>query len=91
MLLPASIQLAHAFEQHVEVICSEDVEHHFHQDEVECALCHLQAENHLVVFSNHYEVIPDTFYRPFNDEKSLYITRIYLSKKSSRGPPSFTV
>jgi len=91
LLLPASIQLAHAFEQHENVICVSDVEHHFHQDDVECILCHLQAENHLVTFSNDYDVIPTTFYKVYTDKKPLGFVKVYVTKKSSRGPPNFTV
>ncbi len=91
LLLPASIQLVHAFEQHHHNICTSDVEQHFHEDEFECVLCHLQAETDLIFFPNRHEVIPTSFYHTFNDNKPVRLVSVSLSKKSSRAPPYFTV
>ncbi len=91
LFLPASIQIAHAFEPHEHIICSSDVEHHFHEDDIECALCHLQAENHWVVTKNNYNVIPTPFYIHFNEDIPVIFSEVYLYKKSSRAPPYFTV
>ena len=44
LILPASIQIVHAFEQHEQTICTSEIENHIHIDDLECELCHLQAE-----------------------------------------------
>ena len=87
LFLPATIQIAHAFESHEHVICSSDTEHHLHEDDIECFLCHLQAETHLVAFDNNYDVIPSTFYNTSNEVTPFAIAKVYLHKKSSRAPP----
>ena len=44
LLIPTSIQLIHAIQQHEQTICSSDVIYHFHQQDIECELCHLQVK-----------------------------------------------
>jgi hypothetical protein len=44
LILPACIQIVHAFEQHEQTICTSEIENHIHINDLECELCHLQAE-----------------------------------------------
>ncbi|MBL4606153.1 MAG: hypothetical protein JKY02_10985 [Flavobacteriaceae bacterium] len=91
MLLPATIQLVHVFEQHEHIICSSDTEQHFHEDDAECVLCHLQSRTTYIGFTNNYEVIPTSFYQSYDQGKTVVFASGYLFKKPSRGPPYFTV
>ncbi len=43
-MLPASIQLVHAFEQHEQTLCTSKTENHLHQIDYKCELCHLQIK-----------------------------------------------
>lgn len=44
LTIPASIELVHAYEPHKHTICTSEIEHHFHENDVECVLCHLQVD-----------------------------------------------
>jgi len=86
--LPASIQLAHAFEQHEEIICSEDVEHHFHQDTIECFLCHLQADSSAILPRAYVSTtIKKTVLT--SHTKYTFLTNHQQLSFSLRGPPIF--
>lgn len=91
LILPATIQLVHAFEQHEQTICTSEIENHLHQDDLECALCHLQAQNNNVSFTNDSEVTPTSFYQDYQDIQPEIVLQVFLFKKSSRGPPYFTL
>ncbi|MFY0631260.1 MAG: hypothetical protein JXR05_12820 [Flavobacteriaceae bacterium] len=89
MLLPAAIQMVHAFEQHEHVICTSDEVQHIHDgDDVECVLCHLQADSYtdLDRSTYHIDIIPllseyQLHYNFFKSHQHLPF--------SLRGPPSF--
>ena len=49
LLLPASIQLLHSFEVHEKILCNSEVENHFHQKNLKCELCHLQAKSNALI------------------------------------------
>lgn len=88
LLTPAAIQTLHAFEKHEKIICHSDVDQHFHEDNLECILCHLQTEIQGALFHNHYEV-------ELNFEQSEYFKQYNFLKNhqhlsfSLRGPPIF--
>jgi len=88
LFIPATIQIVHAFEPHVEVICSSDVEHHFHQDELECTLCHLQAESLTIPPNFSYEVLSNELTLEQTIHYNFYKNHQRLSY-SLRGPPVF--
>ena len=88
LFVPASLQIVHAFETHQDVICLSDVEHHFHADDLECTLCHLQAESHGLIPKFSYHI-------PFSLESSeqVYAYKFHNNHQhlsySLRGPPIF--
>ena len=49
LFLPASIQLVHSFEVHEKIFCTSEVENHFHQKDLKCELCHLQAKSNALL------------------------------------------
>lgn len=52
LLLPASVQLAHAFEGHEHKSCDE-LKVHLHENEIDCSLCDFQLVSYnYVTFSN---------------------------------------
>lgn len=88
LVIPASIQIAHAFDSHHEYECCVDsLEQHIHLDDADCALCHLQAE-------------PSDFSPSFSYNTLLTVTsceqfNLYISYKDHqklsytlRGPPA---
>lgn len=91
LILPATIQLVHAFEQHEHVVCTSEVEQHIHENDLECALCHLQAQNHAIDFHKETEVIPPQFYTTNQEQTTSKYIPVVLHQKSSRAPPYFTI
>ncbi|AUC84521.1 hypothetical protein CW731_04045 [Polaribacter sp. ALD11] len=90
-MIPASIQIVHAFENHEHTICTSLVENHFHQDNAGCDEFHKQLTIFSVEFSSNFDVIPTHFYSTTFIDKPQRIKEVYHSKKSSRGPPFFTI
>ncbi len=88
LFVPASIQIIHAFEVHEHVICTSEYEQHFHVDEMDCVLCHLQAETHGILpnFNTNTLLRSDLF-----DQSNFY--NFYHNHQqlsfSLRGPPIF--
>lgn len=91
LFLPATIQLVHVFEQHEHIVCTSDIEQHIHERDLECALCHLQAETLSITFESETEVIPPQFYKAFTQEVTQQYVEVLIHKKSSRAPPYFTI
>ena len=88
LFIPATIQIAHAFDSHQEYECCLDgFEQHFHSDDADCALCHLQAEPCDFNSSFSYTTLrKDTANEQFN----LYVSYKDCQKLSYtlRGPPA---
>ena len=91
MMLPATIQLVHLLENHQHEVCISKTEEHFHEAEIDCSLCHVQAETFTVDFTSNYDVIPQHFYSDISTKQPEKIKVVYHSKKSSRAPPYFIV
>ncbi len=90
LLLPTSIQLAHAFEQHEHVICSSDAESHIHQDDVECFLCHLQGETFAIV-PNETSYFAEKQIKFNNNRNYQFLFNHQQLSFSLRGPPIFNL
>ena len=90
-MIPASIQIAHAFENHEHTICTSLVENHFHEDNVDCDEFHKQLIVFSVIFSSNFDVIPSHFYSITFIDKPQKFKDVYHSEQSSRGPPFFTI
>ena len=88
LFIPATIQTVHAFEPHQEMICSSDVEHHFHQDELECTLCHLQAEIFAILPQEDFYLASKQIQLQNNRNYRFLFNHQQLSF-SLRGPPIF--
>ena len=90
-MIPASIQIAHAFENHEHTICTSLSEHHLHQENADCDEFHKQLSIYSIEFTSNLDVIPSHFYSlVFNDEPQT-THEVYYSTKTSRGPPVFTI
>ena len=88
LLLPASIQLIHSFEQHEQTICTSKVENHIHENDFKCELCHLQAKTFAIltteIFSFDQKIIN------FKNDKNYQFLFIHQQLSYSlRGPPFF--
>jgi len=88
LLLPSTIQAVHAFSDHDHIVCVSDTEHHFHADELDCSLCHLQAETHgilpnydIATLLNSDEFENNKFYNYYHNHQHL--------SYSLRAPPIF--
>ena len=88
LFLPSSIQIAHAFESHEHIICSSDVEHHFHEDDIECVLCHLQADSYAVLNREVYDIEMVQHTNEYLKQYNFFKSHQHLSF-SLRGPPAF--
>lgn len=88
LILPASIQIVHAFEQHEQTICTSDVENHLHQDDVECVLCHLQAKSFAILPKESFYLVPKKITKENNRIYRFLFNHQHLSF-SVRGPPIF--
>lgn len=91
LLIPSVIQLAHTLENHEHTVCTSTNEHHFHEQELDCSLLHYQHQVFSYTTASNYEVIPQHFYKTAYNEQPQVITVVYSDKKSTRGPPYFTV
>ena len=88
LFIPASVQLAHAFEVHEHVICTSENEQHFHVDEIDCVICHLQAETHGILTNNDYNNTLNFHTIEYNNFYNSYHNHQHLSY-SLRAPPIF--
>ena len=86
-MLPATIQLVHLIENHQHEVCISKTEKHFHKKDIDCTLCHLQAENLAIDFMSNNDVIPQFFYADISSKQPQNSKVVYHSKKTSRGPP----
>lgn len=89
-MIPASIEFSHSLENHEHTVCTSIGEHHIHKQNVDCDEFHKHLTVFSVEFSEYLDVIPQHFYTTFFINKPQVFKEIYFSKKSSRGPPTFT-
>tara|TARA_R110002074_G_scaffold99562_3_gene215028 strand:+ start:1689 stop:1958 length:270 start_codon:yes stop_codon:yes gene_type:complete len=88
LILPASIQIVHAFEQHEQTICTSEIENHIHIDDLECELCHLQAETLAILPKETFYSIIKQIELVQNKNYQFLFNHQQLSF-SLRGPPTF--
>lgn len=88
VFLPAVVQLLHTFEKHEHGFCISKDDQHFHQKDLDCALCHLQNETYAVIndrelpiFHVKEQILLSTQYNFLSNYQQLSF--------SLRGPPSF--
>lgn len=87
VLFPFFVQAAHAFETHEHTICTAKFEKHYHEDEIDCSICHFQIKHETFDFSADYSL------ENFKENKSknfkvLQVDYVYYSThKSTRAPP----
>ncbi len=86
-MTPTSIQIIHELEKDEHTICKAIGERHIHELDNDCDEFHKQLTNFSVEFSSNNDVIPKQYYSSNIIDKPQVIKEIYLSKKSSRGPP----
>lgn len=91
LLLPSAIQLAHTFENHEHTVCTSTDNQHFHEQELDCSQLHFNFEVFSFTATSNYAVIPQHFYKKEYNEQPQLVSVVYSEKKSSRGPPYFTV
>jgi hypothetical protein len=90
-MLPLSIQILHALENHDHVICTSLTEQHLHQENADCDDLHKQLSIFTLEFTSHLDVIPSHFYGTTFIDKPQITTKVYYSKRTSRGPPNFII
>jgi hypothetical protein len=87
LLIPSTIQTLHAFDLHEHLSCNSNSEAHFHADEMDCSICHLQLESNgnipSVTSAQSYdislEIEPPIFYKFYENLQNFSF--------SLRGPP----
>ncbi len=88
LLLPASIQLIHSFEQHEQTICTSKVENHIHENDFKCELCHLQAKTFAILPTETFSLSENKInFKKATNYQFLY--KHQLLSFSLRGPPFF--
>ena len=92
-MIPTSIEILHDLENHdhSETICTSTGEQHIHIDSIDCDEFHKQLTINSVDFTSNYDVIPTHFYTTIFIDKPQILKEVYHFKKSSRGPPNFTI
>jgi hypothetical protein len=90
-MIPASLQIVHALENHEHVICTSLIEQHLHEENLDCGDFHKQLTVYSIAFTSHLDVIPAHYFTTIFIDKPQSISEVYYSKKSSRGPPAFTI
>jgi len=90
-MIPASMQMLHALENHDHVICTSVSEQHLHQENADCDDLHKQLTVFSVKITSHLDVIPSHFYSTTFINKAQRPEKVYYSKKTSRGPPIFII
>ena len=91
MLIPASIKIAHVLENHEHTVCTSSIDNHFHEINIDCEEFHKQLSVFSLDLPSNYEVIPTNYYINLYNDKPQKTKQVYHSKKSSRGPPAFTI
>lgn len=90
-MIPTSITILHALENHEHTVCTSVDEHHIHTQEINCDEFHKQLTVFSKDFTLNHNVIPAHYYQTIFIDKPQIIREIYHSKKYSRGPPNFTL
>lgn len=90
-MIPTSIQVLHEFENHEHTVCISIGEHHIHKQDLDCDEFHKQLTVFSMDFTSNYDVIPRHYYTTIFIDKHQVFKKVYQTKKSSRGPPYFTV
>lgn len=91
LLTPSIIQLAHTLENHKHTICFSKEVKHIHQKDLDCSFLHRQLQTFSIDFPSNYDVVPQQFYTTLFTTTSQEKVVEVVSKKNSRGPPSFIV
>ncbi len=89
ILLPFTIQAAHAFHYHEYTVCNTKEVKHFHQHKVNCSDYHKIINQNSIDFSSEFNLEVRSFfnYTPIYFHQNQYTTTLQL--KSSRAPPYF--
>ena len=88
LLIPAAIQLSHAFENHNHEICTE-VKTHIHPEKIDCSLCDFQFSTFNIQLQNFEPLlVSKTFLKDFTGEVSSLKNTEY-SHSLQRGPPYY--
>ena len=90
-MIPTSIQIMHELENHEHTVCNSINVQHIHELDNDCDEFHKQLTTYSMNFASNYDVIPEHFYATNFIDKPQLINEVYQTKKSSRGPPNFTV
>lgn len=91
LLLPLSVQLFHELQNHEHNICTSSSEHHIHKEYIDCAEFYKQLSIFSINFASNYDVIFTHFYTTLFIDNPQIFKEVCHSKKSSRGPPYFTI
>ena len=91
LVLPSSLVILHDLQNHEHVICTSIGEYHIHKPSLDCDEFQKQLTIYSMQFTSNYDVIPDHIYATIFLEKQQVRKEIYYHKKTSRGPPNFTV
>ncbi|MDY0779415.1 hypothetical protein [Tenacibaculum sp. IB213877] len=87
-----AIQVVHAFENHHHTVCTSKNDAHFHDNsDLDCSQLHYQHQIFHTEITSDYEVVPQHYYVEKFIQQPQQTKVVYLSKKSSRAPPYFTI
>ena len=87
VMLPMSVQFAHALEDHSHDICKENSLQHFHKHEIECEFDHYFFKTNATSFS---EKVQDDITILLESSPIYFLNTFYkfsFLKPNSRGPP----
>ena len=88
LVLPSTIEFAHAFEEHKILECCLEKENHYHQNDFKCEFCHLQFKTFTTIQNEVYSFIDECInFKKINKYQFLSSHRELLF--SLRGPPIF--
>jgi hypothetical protein len=90
-MIPTSIEILHDLNNHEHRICTSIGEHHIHKQSIDCKEFDRQLTVFSMDFTSNYDVIPTHFYATYFSDKPQVLHEVYHSKKTSRGPPNFTI
>ena len=90
-MIPTSIGILHDLENHEHTTCISINEQHIHKQSLDCDEFHKQLTVFSMDFTSNYDVIPTHYYTTVFIDEPQILKEIYHLKKSSRGPPNFTV
>jgi len=87
VMLPMSVQFAHALEDHSHDICKENAMQHFHKHEIECEFDHYIFKTNAVSFNDFVQdkITIHSIGVPVHYSNTVY--KSSLLKLNSRGPP----